>query len=342
MRGRILLIAALAALGFAMPALILPAMAQSPFAVPGAEPAPPAEPGFYSNLMRYIIAMQQEYYRAMAGALRAVNLQQSAAAVWGLVSISFLYGVFHAAGPGHGKIVVTSYLLADERDVRRGILLAFLSAFAQAVTAILIVGILAVVIGLSSRGTAGAVPIIERASFVLIASIGVWLIWQAFTRARGKGHAHHRHAHDHHHDHGHEHGQDCGCGHDHAHAHMPTPAEIRAADGWKGMAAMIVSVGLRPCSGAILVLLFALTQGAFAVGVLSALAMSVGTAITVSTLAILTVFSKNVALRLAGTVDSPLTQRIELGLRFAGGIALVLLGAMLLWVSLASPASPLF
>ena len=340
MRGRILLIAALAALGLAMPAVILPAMAQSPFAVPGAEPTPPAEPGFFSDLMRYIIAMQQDYYRAMAGALRAVNLQQSAAAVWGLVSISFLYGVFHAAGPGHGKIVVTSYLLADERDVRRGILLAFLSAFAQAVTAILIVGILAVVIGLSSRGTAGAVPIIERASFVLIASIGVWLIWQAFTRARGKGHAHHRHAHDHHHEHGHEHGQDCG--HDHAHAHMPTPAEIRAADGWKGMAAMIVSVGLRPCSGAILVLLFALTQGAFAVGVLSALAMSVGTAITVSTLAILTVFSKNVALRLAGTVDSPLTQRIELGLRFAGGIALVLLGAMLLWVSLASPASPLF
>ena len=344
MRGRTVLIAALLALGLAMPALVLPAMAQSPFAVPGAEPAPPAEPGFFSDLMRYIIAMQQDYYRAMAGALRAVNLQQSAAAVWGLVSISFLYGVFHAAGPGHGKIVVTSYLLADERDVRRGILLAFLSAFAQAVTAILIVGILAVIIGLSSRGTAGAVPIIERASFILIAGIGVWLIWQAVTRARGKGHAHHHHAHDHHHDHDHDHdhGHEHDCGHDHAHAHMPTPAEIRAADGWKGMTAMIVSVGLRPCSGAILVLLFALTQGAFAVGVLSALAMSVGTAITVSTLAILTVFSKNVALRLAGTVDSPLTHRIELGLRFAGGIALVLLGAMLLWASLASPASPLF
>ena len=108
------------------------------------------------------------------------------------------------------------------------------------------------------------------------------------------------------------------------------------------MAAMILSVGLRPCSGAILVLLFALTQGAFAVGVLSALAMSVGTAITVSALAVLTVFSKNVALRFAGTVDSPLTRRIELGLRLAGGIALVLLDSMLLWVSLASPASPLF
>ncbi|MFN4354704.1 nickel/cobalt transporter [Parvibaculum sp.] len=335
MRSRVALIIAAALLGPALPAL-----AQSPFAVPGTEAAPPPEPGFYADLARYIIAMQQEYYRAMAGALRAVNLQQSAAAVWGLVSISFLYGVFHAAGPGHGKIVVTSYLLADERDVRRGILLAFLSAFAQAVTAILVVGILAMMIGMSSRGTAGAVPIIERASFVLIAGIGVWLIWQAISRARGHGHAHHHHAHDHSHEHHHAHGAECD--HGHAHAHMPTPAEIRAADGWKGMAAMILSVGLRPCSGAILVLLFALTQGAFAVGVLSAVAMSVGTAITVSALAILTVFSKNVALRLAGTVDSPRTQRLELGLRLAGGIALVLLGVMLLWVSLASPASPLF
>ena len=330
MRHGTSLIAAAIVLGCALPAL-----AQGPFAVPGAE-APPSEPGFLAGLMRYIMSMQQEYYRAMAGALRAVNLQQSAAAVWGLVSISFLYGVFHAAGPGHGKIVVTSYLLADEREVRRGILLAFLSAFAQALTAILVVGILAVVIGMSSRGTADAVPVIERASFVLIAGVGLWLIWQAVSRGRRNIHDHHAHGH------GHEHEQGPDCGHDHAHAHMPTPAEIRAAKGWKGMGAMILSIGLRPCSGAILVLLFALTQGAFMVGVLSALVMSVGTAITVAGLAVLTVYSKNLALRLAGTVDSPRTQRIELGLRLAGGIALLVLGLSLLWGSLTSPASPFF
>ncbi|MBX3504589.1 MAG: nickel/cobalt transporter [Parvibaculum sp.] len=340
MRGRTLAAAAVAALCLALPALVSPALAQSPFAVPGTEAAPSPEPGLFADFMRYIISMQQEYYRAMAGALRAVNLQQSAAAVWGLVSISFLYGVFHAAGPGHGKIVVTSYLLADERDVRRGILLAFLSAFAQAVTAILVVGILAVLIGLSSRTTADTVPYIERASFALIAGVGIWLIWQAVTRARGQSHAHH-HDHTHDHDHGHDH-----CGHDHgdghAHAHMPTPAEIRAARDWKAMAAMILSVGLRPCSGAILVLLFALTQGAFAVGALSAVVMSVGTAITVSALAILTVFSKNMALRLAGTVDSPRTRRIELGLRLAGGLTLLALGLMLLAASLTAPATPFF
>lgn len=337
MRGRTIAVAALAAL-----CLALPALAQSPFAVPGTEAAPPPEPGLFADFMRYVISMQQEYYRAMAGALRAVNLQQSPAAVWGLVSISFLYGVFHAAGPGHGKIVVTSYLLADEREVRRGILLAFLSAFAQAVTAILVVGILAVLIGLSSRATADAVPFIERASFLLIAGVGLWLIWQAVQRWRARRHAPHSHGHGHDHGHHHHHDHGAGCSHGHDHAHMPTPAEIRAARDWKAMAAMILSVGLRPCSGAILVLLFALTQGAFTVGALSAVVMSVGTAITVSTLAILTVFSKNMALRLTGTVDSPRTQRIELALRLAGGIALLLLGLMLLAASLTAPSTPFF
>ncbi|PKQ06187.1 MAG: nickel transporter, partial [Alphaproteobacteria bacterium HGW-Alphaproteobacteria-11] len=229
----------LAALVFAAACAATAALAQSPFAVPGAE-TPPPEPGLFAGLMRYIMAMQQEYYRAMAGALRAVNLQGSLAAAWGLVSISFLYGVFHAAGPGHGKVIVTSWLLADEREVKRGILIAFLSAFAQAITAILVVGILALALGMTQRATADIVPIVERASFALIAGVGAWLLWRAFRPSHDHGHDHHDHAHD--------------------HAHLPTPVEIRKARGLKGMVAVILSVGLRPCSGAILVLLFAVTQ----------------------------------------------------------------------------------
>ncbi|MDO8839292.1 MAG: nickel/cobalt transporter [Parvibaculum sp.] len=303
-------------------ALQLPALAQSPFAMPGGE-APPPEPGFVAGLMRSIMAMQQEYYRALAGAFRAVNLQGSLAAAWGLVSISFLYGVFHAAGPGHGKVIVTSWLLADERDLKRGILIAFLSAFAQAVTAILVVGILAVALGMTQRATADIVPIVERASFLLIAGVGAWLLWRAF-----------RPAHHHHHDHAHD--------HDPGHAHLPAPKEIRGVRGLKGMIAVILSVGLRPCSGAILVLLFSVTQGAFHIGALSAFAMSVGTAITVSGLALLTVASKNGALRLAGKIDSPWTLRLERTLRIAGGAFILLFGLFLLVGSFTLPRQPLF
>ena len=318
---------ALSALVLVAAAAATTALAQSPFAVPDA--APPPEPGFFAGLSRYIMAMQQEYYRAMAGALRAVNLQGSLAAAWGLVSISFLYGVFHAAGPGHGKVIVTSWLLADEREVKRGILIAFLSAFAQAVTAILVVGVLALALGMTQRATADIVPIVERASFALIAGVGAWLLWRAFRPSHDHGH-NHSHDHAHHHDHAHD------------HAHLPTPVEQRKARGLKGMAAVILSVGLRPCSGAILVLLFAVTQQAFHIGVLSAFAMSVGTAITVSGLALLTVASKNGALRLAGRIDSPWTQRLERTLRIAGGGFILLFGLFLLVGSFTLPRQPLF
>lgn len=279
-------------------------------------------PGIFSGGMRYVMAMQQEYYRSMAGALRAVNLQGSAAAAWTLASLSFLYGIFHAAGPGHGKIVVASYILADEREVRRGILIAFLSALAQAITAITAVGVLSLALGLTHRATASAVPYIERVSFALIACLGAWLVWRAVRSSHGHGHSHSH-------------------GHDHDHAHMPTPAELKKANGFREMAAMVFSVGLRPCSGAVLVLLFAVTQGAFLIGVASALIMSLGTAITVSVLAVLTVFSKNVALRFAQHMDSPWAARIQPILMAGGGAVIFLFGVLLFAGTFAGPTSPL-
>ncbi|HEY4345142.1 MAG TPA: hypothetical protein VGN05_12400 [Parvibaculum sp.] len=337
----------------------LPAQAAQPFAMPGQSAAPNAtqsaapmptspdasvaataetldQPGLVSRIVYRAMSMQQQYYRGLAKAFRVFNLEHSLAAAETLISLSFAYGIFHAVGPGHGKIVVTSYLLADERDVKRGVLMAFLSSFAQAVTAILAVGALAILFGLTHRAVAEAVPLIERASFVLVIAVGAALLWRALRPA----HAHdHGHAHEHH-DHAHDHSSDHHD--DHAgHAHMPTPQEMRAAHGWRDMAAIILAVGLRPCTGAILVLLFALTQGAFVVGVLSSLAMSVGTAITVSALAVLTLISKNLALRVAGTADNPWTIRIERGLKVAGGLFILLMGLFMLAGSFYLPPQPL-
>lgn len=117
--------------------------------------------------------------------------------------------------------------------------------------------------------------------------------------------------------------------------------ELRKARGIREMAAMILSVGLRPCSGAILVLLFAVTQGAFLIGAASALVMSLGTAITVSVLAVLTVFSKNLALRIAGRTDSIWASRVEWLLMAAGGVVILAFGLLLLASSFTEPASPL-
>ncbi len=326
---------------FALPfvfACVLAAMAAAsvahaaqPFAMPGSSapatteaPPTPADNGslfsFAKAPLAYAMAAQQSYYRGMARALRALNLEHSLASAWTLVSLSFAYGVFHAVGPGHGKVVVTSYLLADEREVKRGVLLAFLSSFAQALTAIVAVAALAVILGLTHRAVADAVPLIERASFAALTGLGAWLLWRAVAPLRGHVHAHE---------------------HEHSHIHLPAPRETKATPGWRGMAATVAAVGLRPCTGAVLVLLFALTQSAFAIGAFSAFAMSVGTAITVSTLAVLTLFSKNAALRLAGTADGPWGARIERGFALAGGAFILLMGIFLLAGSFVAPPQPL-
>lgn len=333
------LLALLAALMPLSPA----ALAAQPFAMPSTgagqtEPAPsvapiaeqPSSPGVFRTILYRAMRMQQHYFRQLAAAFRAFNLERSASAAATLISLSFAYGIFHAVGPGHGKVIVTSYLLADEQDVRRGILLAFLSSLAQAVTAVAIVGALAIILGFTHRAVADAVPIIERVSFLLVIGVGAVLVWRAFKDSHGHHHHDHHHHHHHHDDHDHT-----------GHAHMPDPQVLRQVHGMRDMVGVILAVGLRPCTGAVLVLLFALAQGAFLVGALSSFAMSIGTAITVSTLAILTLMSKSLALRIAGAADNVWTTRIERGLKIAGGLLILAVGIIMLASSLLMPAQPL-
>lgn len=322
-----------------------PLHADSPFAMPGTTSAPMAAPASsgttgaenpHASFTGWAMAKQQGYYRAMAKALRALSLDQSLAAAWALLSISFFYGVFHAVGPGHGKIVVSSYLLANEKELTRGIFIAFLSSFMQALTAIIMVGVLALLLGLAHRTTLDAVPLVERISYTLLALMGGWLVWRALQgRLAANTHAHagHEPQHGHSHDHDHDH-------QGHAHAHMPTPQELSGAQSGRDLLAMVMAVGLRPCSGAILVLLFALAQGSFLIGTISTFAMSIGTALTVSSLALMTVFSKNMALRLAGLSDDIWARRLEFALRLGGGLLICLMGLVLLVASFDAPPQP--
>jgi nickel/cobalt exporter len=161
-----------------------------------------------------------------------------------------------------------------------------------------------------------AVRAIEVVSYLLIALIGARLLWvkgRAFVtllRAETSGHAHdhghnhdhgHHHAHDHghdhaHHHHDHEHGDDASAW---GHAHAPEPSELKGRDWWKRGLSAIIAVGLRPCSGAIIVLVFALAQGLFWTGVGATFVMGLGTAITVAAIATLAVGARGLAGRFA-------------------------------------------
>ena len=238
-----------------------------------------------------------------------------------IVLISFLYGVFHAVGPGHGKVVTTSYFAANRARLGHGFLMGGLIAVVQALSAIAIVGVFALVLNIATfdiinplTGT-GHVIWVEIVSYGLMLLVGLWLLWGAFV-GRGCTHGHHSHGHDH--DHGHDHGQDHG--HDHAPPPMPS--------GWAMVPAAIAS-GLRPCSGAILVLLFTLANGIFLVGVASTFAMGLGVAITITLVSVATILIR----RGMSGAFRPGVAAANLAHRAAGMIGgLVIVGAGMLFL----------
>lgn len=342
-------------------ALILPALVPISAALPGAQaqsltqqrsqanaqerrPVTGTATRLWTRTVAYVRVQQQKFYRALTRSVKRIKTDWSLEAAWSMVVLSFLYGVFHAAGPGHGKAVISAYLLANERQVRRGILLAVASSLVQAVTAIALVTGFILLLGLTGRVTRQSVLYLESASYALICAVGLYMLWRVLgplLRRRTGPAAGHPHGHDHNHDHdGHHrhHGHTAGhCGHC-GHAHMPTPEQAdHAASFWQA-ASIVLSVGIRPCSGAVIVLIFANAVGIFAIGVGAAFAMAAGTAVTVSALAVLTLVSKALATGLIGrhTAWADIACRV---LGAAGAVLVFLIGAVLFAGSL-DPARP--
>jgi nickel/cobalt exporter len=292
----------------------------------------------------YILAKQAEFYRMLSGTIRAAKTDGSAA--YTLMGISFLYGIFHAAGPGHGKAVISSYLVANNETWKRGVILSFASAILQALVAIAVVGIAAALLGATAKAMGNTVRVIEIVGYGLIVLIGLRLLWVkgrallALLRPAKHHHHHHDHGHAHHHHHGHDHAHHHDHAHDHhhdhddeghawGHAHAPEPSELTGRDWLKRGLAAVVAVGLRPCSGAIIVLVFALAQGLFLIGVASTFAMGLGTAITVAAIATLAVGARGLASRFARTKPGAgmiLLRALETG----AAVVIILFGAALL------------
>ena len=300
--------------------------------------APPSGAGGFTG---WILAKQAELNRMLSGLIRAAKADGSAA--YTLLGISFLYGVFHAAGPGHGKAVISSYLVANNETWRRGIVLSFASAILQAFTAIAIVAVAAGLLGATAKAMGDTVRVIEIVSYSLILLIGLRLLWvkgRAFLRALRLGAGHHTHDHTHEHGHGHHHHHDHDHDHDHdasawSHGHAPEPSELAGVHWLRRGLTAIVAVGLRPCSGAIIVLVFALAQGLFWIGVASTFVMGLGTAITVAAIATLAVAARELAGKLAKAKPGAGVIMLR-GLETAAALVIVLFGAALLTGYLAS------
>jgi nickel/cobalt exporter len=314
-----LLLASLLLLATAVPALAqgLPGI--------GAAPTAGAAPGWLAQLYAWINLQQGLLRRELAELLGGLKAGE-AGAFWGLLGGSFLYGVLHAAGPGHGKLVISGYLFANRSQLKAGLWLTLVSSLLQAVAALLLVGGFALLLDQARLTVTRNVYLLEILSYALIVLLGLVLLWRAL-RGQGHDHGHDHHDHDHHDHHDQAHAQV-----HHAHAWTPPAAAIPRRDFW----ALALSVGIRPCSGAVIVLLFTLGQGLFIAGTAATFAMAAGTALTVGVLAALAVGSRGLAERLAGRRGGAWVGRLA---GVLGALLIVVLGALLLWTTWSEPPS---
>lgn len=309
--------------------------------------------GGSARLSDWAAAGQRDVQRAMADPLRAIK-RGDGGALAGLLGLCFAYGFFHAAGPGHGKLLIGGYGMGQRVPVLRLSVLALLSSLGQSASAVLLVGAGGLLLNWSrERLTGTAETLLAPASYAAVGLVGLWLalrgargmwrLWQGRALAadrhsvshgdshnRDHSHAHdlsHDHNHDQHHDH-HHHDDTCGCGH----AHGPTPEQAAAVHSLRDALILIGAVAIRPCTGALFVLILTFAMGIPLVGIASVFVMGLGTASVTVAVAVAAVTLRETTLkRLApGTGAARLQALIEL----AAGLIIAILALQLVLAAL--------
>lgn len=254
----------------------------------------------YPYLLYKVSEWQRVFNLELSAALNSLQ-QHYYQAGFSLTLISFLYGIFHAIGPGHGKFILMSYLSFERTYLSKAIKLTFLSALMQGIVAISLMTLIVVSFELSRSYFNLTLKWIERGSFILMMLFGLYWVYQSYRLSKIR----------------HKqtklpkilqispakqpltlmkitplyHSETCGCGH----KHLPSANDLAQVTTWKSQLMLVLSIGLRPCSGAILVLFLSYTLDLYLWGVLSALLMALGTGLTLALFAWFVLLSRQQA-----------------------------------------------
>ena len=278
----------------------------------------------WPQVMLQSVVWQRDVNQKMSGLLQAVA-ENPAQAGGALLLFSFVYGVLHALGPGHGKVVITTWLATHPSKLKSSIGLTLAASLLQGLVAIGLVVVVLTLLRLPARQLHLSSFWLEKGSYALVGVLGLLLCWRALKKLRTllrkpKFTAFTPH---------HVHDQHCGCGHQ----HMPDPKQLERDEDWRARLMIVLSMGMRPCSGAIMVLLFSKVIGVFGWGIASALAMAAGTSLTISSLALLVHGFRTLAVKLSGTKTPVLWRQVGwTTLALAGG-GILLAVAVVMWVS---------
>lgn len=280
---------------------------------------------YWPQVMMNSITWQRMINREMSQLLQRVA-ENPARAGGTLLAFSFIYGVLHALGPGHGKVVITTWLATHPSRLKTSLQLTFAASLLQGLVAIGLVTAVLILLQLPARQLHLSSYWLEKGSYLLVGGLGLLLCYRALKKLwRMRGQAPRFTAFVPHH----QHDEHCGCGHQ----HLPDNVQLERSDDWRARLAIVLSMGMRPCSGAIMVLLFSKVIGVFSWGMASAMAMAAGTSITISSLALLVHSFRTLALRLSAGKSPALWRRVGgATLALAGGVLLVIAAAMM-WLS---------
>lgn len=238
--------------------------------------------GGFALVERLAATAQRGLQEAMAGSLRAIRAGE-AGAIAGLLALCFGYGFVHAAGPGHGKFLIGSYGVARRVGFLPLAGIAIAASLAQAGVAVGLVLLAFGILGWTRAEVLGAGEGgIVVAGHLLVLGIGLWLVWRGLRSFVPRQHRAHHHHHHHHQ------GEACDCGH----SHGPTPVEIERVTGWRDTLLLVGGVAIRPCSGALLLLVLTVQMGLTAAGIAGAFAMGLGVSFVTVLVAALAVWGR--------------------------------------------------
>ena len=286
--------------------------------------------GGFDRLAFWAAQQQRGFQDSIALSLRATRAGETGAVI-ALLGACFAYGLAHAAGPGHGKVLIGGYGMAREVPMVRLSLIALAASLGQAVTAVVLVYAGVLVFNLGRETLVGVTEdVMAPVSYAAIALIGLWLMWRGWRRVRAPVHAHnHDHDHHHHHDHDHAHDGDgdvcASCGH----AHGPTLEQVAQTTSLRDALLLIGGIAVRPCTGALFVLILTWQMGIGMIGVAGAFAMAIGTGLV--TIAVGLAAGGLRGGMLAGISGSPRFAQVAATVELlAGAVVVVLAGGLLL------------
>ena len=271
--------------------------------------------------------------------LRSGNLD----ALFNLLLISGAYGVVHAVGPGHGKVLIGAAAVTSEKTAMQMAGIGFISSLFQGLTAIIITyGILGVLLLTSSALIGTAETYLAPFSFLAMAAVGAWIVVRGsrpimkrvFAKAK-KTSSSHGHHHEHKHDHDHSHTCAAGC------KHMPTIQEVEAIRSWRDVLFIVLSIGIRPCSGALIVLIITWKFGLIGAGMLSVMSMAIGTGLVVGLAAIFASKIRNWSISKMISREDSRSVLLAGGLNIAAGLFVIAMSSLFLMNDVRSIPSPL-